>query len=60
MITTELEWSALTEPERLARLRDVEMDRDNLRHFLRGLVQGERLSEEAQARALENFSGRAA
>lgn len=60
MLTTEQEWLALKEPERLARLRDVEMDRDNLRHFLRGLVQGERLSEEAQARALENFSDRAA
>jgi hypothetical protein len=60
MITTEQEWSALTDAERLARLRDVEMDRDNLRHFLRGLVQGERLTEEAQARALETFGDRAA
>ena len=35
MLTTEIEWGMLTDEQRLVRLREVEMDRDNLREFVR-------------------------
>ncbi len=38
MLTTDTEWDQLTDRQKLARLRNVELDRDNLRSYVRDLI----------------------